>query len=283
MSKVVLGKGLEALIPSDRGVTDTNQSSQQMVSLDKLAPNPLQPRRDFDETALEQLAESFKRHGVVQPLVVKADGAGYIIIAGERRYRAAKLAGFTEIPVIMMEVADDAGMLELALVENVQREDLNPIETAEAFHALIEKCGLTQGQLATRVGKSRVAVTNLLRLMSLPDKIKIMLREGKLTEGHARAILSFDSEAEMMRQAQRIIDDSLSVRDVERRAGRTTKRRLTLKRKMPAIMEAETFLKQTLGTSVKIHHGLRKKKIEIDYYSDDDLDRLLDLFRRIVE
>lgn len=283
MSKVVLGKGIEALIPSDPGSRGTTQSLQHLVPLDKLAPNPLQPRRDFDETALKQLAESFKRHGVVQPLVVKSDGKGYTIIAGERRYRAAKLAGMTEVPVFVMEAPDDTSMLELALVENVQREDLNPIETAEAYHTLIEKCGLTQGQLASRVGKSRVAVTNLLRLMTLPDKIKIMLREGKLTEGHARAILSFDSEAEMMRQAQRIIDDSLSVRDVERQAGRTTKRRLTLKRKMPAIMEAETFLKQTLGTSVKIHHGLRKKKIEIDYYSDDDLDRLLDLFRRIVE
>ncbi|MDH3890635.1 MAG: ParB/RepB/Spo0J family partition protein [candidate division Zixibacteria bacterium] len=282
MSKVVLGKGLEALIPSDRGVGDTDQSSQQVVPLDRLAPNPLQPRRDFDETALEQLAESFKRHGVVQPLVVKSDGAGYIIIAGERRYRAAKLAGLTEVPVIMMQAADDTSMLELALVENLQREDLNPIETAEAYHALIEKCGLTQGQLAARVGKSRVAVTNLLRLMSLPEKIKNMLRQGRLTEGHARAVLSFDNEAEMMRQAQRIIDESLSVRDVERSAGRVTKRRLTPKRRMPAIMDAETFLKQTLGTSVKIHHGLRRKKIEIDYYSDDDLDRLLDLFRKIV-
>jgi ParB family chromosome partitioning protein len=219
----------------------------------------------------------------MQPLVVKTNGAGYIIIAGERRYRAAKLAGFTEVPVIMMEPTDDANMLELALVENVQRENLNPIETAEAYHTLIDKCGLTQGQLAGRVGKSRVAVTNLLRLMSLPDKIKGMLREGKLSEGHARAILSFDTEVEMLRQAQRIIDDSLSVREVERQAGRTAKRRLTPKRKMPAIMEAETFLKQTMGTSVKIHHGLRKKKIEIDYYSDDDLDRLLDLFRKIVE
>jgi ParB family chromosome partitioning protein len=219
----------------------------------------------------------------MQPLVVKMDDTGYVIIAGERRYRAAKLAGFTEVPVVVMDPTDDGSMLELALVENVQREDLNPIETAEAYHALIENCGLTQGQLASRVGKSRVAVTNLLRLMSLPEKIKIMLREGKLSEGHARAILSFDNEAEMMRQAQRIIDDTLSVRDVERQAGRVSKRRLTLKRKMPAIMEAETFLKQTMGTSVKIHHGLRKKKIEIDYYSDDDLDRLLDLFRKIVE
>ena len=283
MSKVVLGKGLEALIPNERSRIDNNELSQQMVSLDKLAPNPLQPRRDFDETALEQLAESFKRHGVMQPLVVKMDDTGYVIIAGERRYRAAKLAGFTEVPVVVMDPTDDGSMLELALVENVQREDLNPIETAEAYHALIEKCGLTQGQLASRVGKSRVAVTNLLRLMSLPDKIKNMLREGKLSEGHARAILSFDNEAEMLRQAQRIIDDTLSVRDVERQAGRVSKRRLTLKRKMPAIMEAETFLKQTMGTSVKIHHGLRKKKIEIDYYSDDDLDRLLDLFRKIVE
>jgi ParB family chromosome partitioning protein len=168
-------------------------------------------------------------------------------------------------------------------VENLQREDLNPIETAEAYHTLIDKCGLTQGQLATRVGKSRAAVTNLLRLLSLPESIKQMLREGRLTEGHARAILAFENEAEMLEQARRIVENSLSVREVERRAGRTKKRRLQPKRRLPALVEAETFLKRTLGTAVTIHQGLRKKKIEIEYYSDDDLDRLLELFRRIAD
>ncbi len=284
MSKIVLGKGLQALIPTDdQAPADTMTSQQQVVPIDKLAPNPLQPRRDFDETALAQLAESFKRHGIMQPLVVKTEGDNFIIIAGERRYRAARLAGVTELPVVIMDAPDDTRMLELALVENLQREDLNPLETAEAYRALIEKCGLTQGQLATRVGKSRTAVTNILRLNTLPDKIKTMLREGRITEGHARAVLSFDTEEEMLRQAERIVEDSLSVREVERRAGKKSRRRLTPKRKMPAIVEAETFLKQTLGTSVKIHHGLRRKKIEIDYYSDDDLDRLLELFRKIVE
>ncbi len=281
MSKVVLGKGIEALIPGESNVA-VGDSRQRMVSLDQLAPNPMQPRRDFNETSLQQLAESFKLHGVVQPLVVKPDGAAYVIIAGERRFRAAQLAGMSEVPVVLRDDMDDTGMLELALVENLQREDLNAIETAEGYHTLIDKCGLTQGQLATRVGKSRVAVTNLLRLLSLPERIKMMLREGRLTEGHARAILSFESEAEMLKQAQRIVEESLSVRDVERRAGHTRRRRLQPKRRLPALVEAETFLKRTLGTSVKIHHGLKRKKIEIDYYSDEDLDRLLELFQRIV-
>jgi ParB family chromosome partitioning protein len=253
------------------------------VPLDRLAPNPMQLRRDFDESSLQSLADSFKRHGVVQPLVVKPDGGGFVIVAGERRFRAAQMAGLSELPVVTREDLDDTGMLELALVENLQREDLNPIETAEAYHTLIHKCGLTQGQLATRVGKSRVTVTNLLRLLSLPESIKKMLREGQLTEGHARAILSFEDEAEMLKQAQRIVEESLSVRDVERRAGHIKRRRLQPKRRLPALVEAETFLKRTLGTSVKIHHGLKRKKIEIEYYSDDDLDRLLELFRRIAD
>jgi len=282
MSKVVLGKGIEALIPSE-GKAFGAVSRQRLVPLDRLAPNPMQPRRDFNEASLQQLAESFKRHGVVQPLVVKPDGGGFVIIAGERRFRAAQLAGLSELPVVTRDDVDDTGMLELALVENLQREDLNPIETAEAYHTLIHKCGLTQGQLATRVGRSRVAVTNLLRLLSLPESIQKMLREGHLTEGHARAILSFEDEAEMLRQAQCIVEHSLSVRDIERQAGRARKRRLQPKRRLPALVEAETFLKRTLGTAVKIHHGLRRKKIEIEYYSDDDLDRLLELFQKIAE
>jgi len=282
MSKVVLGKGLEALIPGEEKSAG-GTSRQYQAPLDKLAPNPMQPRRDFDEASLQQLAESFKQHGVVQPLVVKPQDGRFVIVAGERRFRAAQLAGMTQLPVVMRDDLDETGMLELALVENLQREDLNPVETAEAYQTLIDKCGLTQAQLAARVGKSRVAVTNLLRLLGLPETVKTMLRRGLLTEGHARAVLSFEDEAEMIRQAKRIVDDSLSVRDVERRAGHTKKRRLLPKRRLPALIEAENYLKRTLGTSVKIHHGLKRKKIEIEYYSDDDLDRLLELFQRIAE
>ncbi len=279
MSKVVLGKGLEALIP---GVSKAQSEEKKfrMVPLERLSPNPMQPRRDFDETRLLELAGSFKRDGIMQPLVVRQEGSGYTIIAGERRFRAARMADLKQVPVLLMDDVDDVHMLELALVENLQREDLNPIEAAEGYRVLIEKCGLTQAQLAARISKSRTAVTNLLRLLSLPDEIKEMVRTGKLTEGHARAILAFDNETEQLRMAERIVSDALTVRDVESRAGRVRKRRLVPRRKNPAVVEAESFLRQLLGTSVKIHRGLKRGRIEIEYYSDDDLDRLLDLFRK---
>ena len=280
MSKVVLGKGLEALIPSE-GKATVEEKRYCMVSLERLSPNPMQPRRIFDETRLLELAGSFKRDGIMQPLVVRQEGSGYTIIAGERRFRAARIANLKEVPVLLMDDVDDVHMLELALVEHLQREDLNPIEAAEGYRVLIEKCGLTQAQLAARIGKSRTAVTNLLRLLMLPDAIKEMVRAGKLTEGHARAILAFDDEAEQLRLAERIVSDALTVRDVENRAGRARKRRLVPKRKSPAVAEAESFLRQLLGTSVKIHRGLKRGRIEIEYYSDNDLDRLLELFRKV--
>lgn len=280
MSKVALGKGLEALFPVEGKVTGEG-IKYKTVSLDRLAPNPLQPRRAFKENRLKELAESLKRNGIMQPLLVRPEGTGYTIIAGERRFRAARIAGMTEVPVVLVDDIDDTRMLELALVENLQREDLNPIEAAEAYRVLIEKCGLTQGQLAVRVGKSRTAVTNLLRLLTLPDDIKIMIGDGRLAEGHARALLSFDDETERLHLAEKIISESMSVRDVETRAGRAKKRRLVPKRKSTALTEAESFLRQLLGTSVKIHRGLKRGRIEIEYYSDDDLNRLLELFRKI--
>ncbi len=281
MSKVVLGKGLEALIPGDGGAVAEDRQLRE-VPLNLIAPNPMQPRRHFDESSLAELAESFRRNGVMQPLVVQKTGSTFTIIAGERRFRAARMANLEQVPVVLMSDVDDSRMLELALVENLQREDLNPMETAEASRALIDSCGLTQAELAARLGKSRTAVTNLLRLLSLPDRIKQMIRQGSLTEGHARAILAVESEAEQLRLADSIINDSLSVREVERRAGHTRKkRRLVPKRKIPALAEAESWMRQTLGTSVKIHRGLKRGRIEIEYYSDDDLDRLLDLFRKI--
>lgn len=277
MSKIVLGKGLGALIPSDETAVEDDRQLRSMP-LDRLKPNPFQPRRDFDQEALEELAESLRRNGLMQPLVIRKDGSDFTIIAGERRFRAARLAGLDSVPVIVMEEVDDAAMLELALVENLQREDLNPLETADAYRTLIEKCGLTQGQLAQRVGKSRTSVTNSLRLLGLPETIKQYIRQGKISEGHARAILALESEDERVRLADRIINDSLSVRETERRAGRSRGRKLVPKRKLPALAEAESRLKQLMGTSVKIIPGLKRGRIEIEYYNDDDLDRLLDLF-----
>ncbi len=280
MTKNALGRGLQALIPTDPEEA-TPSLKARMVPLDRLAPNPYQPRRTFDQAALAELAESFKRNGIMQPLVVRQDGSGFTIIAGERRYRAARLAGLREVPAMLMNDVDEIRMLELALIENLQREDLNPLETADAYRNLIDKCGLTQGQLADRVGKSRTAVTNLLRLLGLPEAVKQMIREGKLTEGHARAVLAVEGEKEQLRLADRIVNDQLSVREVERRAITIKRRRLVPKRKLPALAEVESQLKQLLGTSVRIVAGLKKGRVEIEYYGDEDLDRLLELFRRI--
>jgi ParB family chromosome partitioning protein len=280
MSKIVLGKGLDALISSESKKSN-EQRRFRTLPLDSLAPNPMQPRRDFDDVGLHELADSIKENGVIQPLLVKQDGSAFTIIAGERRFRAAKLAGLTEVPVILMDEPQDVRMLELALVENVQREDLNAMEVAEAYRTLLQRCGLTQMQLADKVGKSRAAVANLLRLLTLPDKIKQMIREGKLSEGHARAILAIDSEEEMLRLADKIVAESLSVRVVEKHTSRGKKRRLTVKRRSPELVEAESYLKQLMGTSVKIIPGLKQGRIEIEYYNDDDLTRLLDLFRKM--
>ena len=280
MSKIVLGKGLQALIPTG-DTTAEAAGDLRRVSLEQLRPNPMQPRRHFDHESLQQLAESFQRNGVMQPLLVRQDGSTFTIIAGERRYRAARMAGLTEVPVIVLDEVDDRRLLELALVENLQREDLNPLETAQAYRTLIEQCGLTQADLAQRVGKSRAAVTNLLRLLGLPERIKEWIRGGRLSEGHARALLAAESEAEMVRLAERILAQSLSVREVEREAGSPRRRKLVPKRKLPALVEAEDYLRRLLGTSVRIIPGLKRGRIEIEYYSDEELDRLLDFFREI--
>lgn len=279
MSKVVLGKGLGALIPSDdKKISD---KKYRQIPLDQIAPNPMQPRHEFDEESLKQLAQSLKENGVIQPLVVRANGQKFTIIVGERRFRAARLAGMNEIPVILHDDVDDTRMLELALVENLQREDLNPIETAEAYRKLIDECSLTQNQLADKIGKSRSAITNTLRLNGLPDEIKKMLRDGRLTEGHARTLLTYDNKADMLQMAQQIIRGEMSVRQAEAMPKRVKRRRLIPKKKFPAIIEVENYLKRLLGTSVKIKPSLKRGKIEIEYYNDDDLDRLLELFKKI--
>ncbi|MCM2271632.1 MAG: ParB/RepB/Spo0J family partition protein [candidate division Zixibacteria bacterium] len=281
MSKLVLGKGLGALIPTEdpSAATTASAGNYRMVALDQIQPNPMQPRHEFDSERLSELADSLKTNGMMQPLVVKQNGSGFILIAGERRFRAAKIAGLTQVPVIINAVDDDVRMLELALVENIQREDLNPLELAVAYRRLIDQCGLTQQDLSTRVNKSRTAVTNTLRLLTLPASVQEMVRRGELTEGHARAILSLASEHEMIATARRIIDGGMSVRATEEVATRIKKRRLVPKRKIPAISEIETYLKHVLGTSVKITPGLKRGRIEIEYYGDDDLERLVELFR----
>jgi len=281
-SRVVLGRGLEALIPQKetKEMQVAVDRKFRMVPITRIQPNPMQPRRAFAEGSLNELAESFKQNGIMQPLVVTQSGDDYIIIAGERRLRAAKLAGMTELPVVLMDDADDVRRLELALVENIQRENLNPIEVAHAFKALLEKCGLSQEQLSEKVNKSRSAVTNNLRLLTLPISIQILVRDGKITEGHARAILSLESEVEMLDMAQEILKGSWSVRETEDKA-RKKKRRLIPKRQTPMLAEYENNLRQILGTSVKILPGLKRGRIEIEYYGNDDLERIVALLKRI--
>ncbi len=281
-SRVVLGRGLEALIPhkDPRETPAALEQKYKMVAIGRLRANPMQPRRAFAEEGLKELAESFKQNGIMQPLVVTPSGEDYIIIAGERRLRAAKLAGLTELPVILMNEADDIRRLELALVENIQRENLNPIELAHAYRTLLDKCGLSQEQLSEKVNKSRSAVTNNLRLLTLPISIQILVRDGKLTEGHARAILSLEHEQDRLNLAEEILKGTWSVRETEEKA-RSKKRRLIPKRQAPMIAEYENNLRQILGTSVKIQPGLKRGKIEIEYYGSDDLERIVALLKRI--
>lgn len=280
MGKIVLGRGLEALIPT-RAQDTIATGDLVTIPVDRIAPNPFQPRKAFNPDSLKELAESVKARGMLQPILVKKDAAGYTLVAGERRFRAAKLAGLAHVPALILEQIDDGEMLQVALVENLQREDLNPVETATAYQALIDTCHLSQAQVAERVGKSRAAVANTLRLLTLPEHIKRYLTEGKLTEGHARAILSVTDPMVRERIAQRILAETLSVRQSEGLAQHARRRRLVVKRKAPDIEEAETFLKHTFGTAVKIMPGLKKGTIQIEYYGNEDLNRLLELFRKI--
>ncbi len=280
MSKLVLGKGLGALIPGDETSPD-EAVNYKMVPLDRIRANPMQPRRDFNEERLRELADSFKINGIMQPLVVKKSDSGYAVIAGERRFRAARMAGLEKVPAVILEEIDNTRMLEMALVENIQRENLNPLELAEAYQRLIDQCHLTQNDLALRLGKSRATVANQLRLLNLPESVQNLIRDGRLTEGHARAILTMASEKEMLAMADSIINHTLSVRQVEQAVRRQKKRRLVPKKKLPELMEIENYLKQLLGTAVKITHGLKRGKIEIEYYGNEDLERLLEIFQSL--
>lgn len=280
MRKIALGRGLEALIPT---ASDESQAVGQFrsVPLDKISPNPNQPRKAFDQDKLAELAESFKSRGMLQPILVTTEGSGFQLVAGERRYRAAKLANLVEVPALVLDDLEPTDMLQLALIENLQRENLNPIETAQAYQSLIEQCGLTQVELAERVGKNRASVANTLRLLGLPENIKSLIADGKLSEGHARAILAVADPTLRDRIAQRIMAETLSVRQAEEMTRKEKRRKLKVRRKSPGLEDAESFLKQTLGTAVRIVPGLKKSRIEVEYYGDDDLNRLLDLFRKL--
>lgn len=266
-----LGKGLGALM-LENNVDDMVSTST--LPINEIIPNKEQPRKTFDEGALQELADSITVHGVLQPLLVRPLlSGGYQLIAGERRWRASRMAGLKEVPVIIRELSDSEAM-EIAIIENLQREDLNPIEEAEGLQALIDKCDYTQEQVAVSVGKSRPAIANALRLLKLPEEVRQMTKEGEISAGHARALLAFDNQAIMYEVAKQIISDKLTVRDVERLAKRPTKsadKKQNAKHRDSFYDEVELSLTEVLGRRVKVYNGRSKGTLEIEFYSLDDL------------
>lgn len=271
-----LGKGLGALL-GESAMQPSAQQSPLLLPLQKIEPNRLQPRKSFNEEELSSLADSIRQHGVIQPLTVRLLDTGYYqIIAGERRWRAARMAGLREVPVVIIE-ADDKKAMELALIENLQRADLTPIEEARGYQQLIGEYGLTQEQVADRVSKSRPAVANAMRLLSLPDELLSMVESGKLTAGHARALLSIKDERQQLAVAQKVVNLQLSVRQTEAMCKKLLKAEQKPEPKpveVDYLVECEKALTRCLGRGVKIVSGKRKGKIELEYYGQEDLQRL---------
>ncbi len=278
-----LGKGLGALL-GDFSEEPLEQSAYRTLPIYKIEPNPGQPRHEFDEEELQALADSISVHGVIQPLTVREMPNGYYqIIAGERRWRAARLANLSDIPVVVIE-ADDKKAMELALIENLQRQDLNPVEEALGYQSLIDEYGLTQEETAARVGKSRPAVANSLRLLGLTEEVLELLKNGQITAGHARAILSLKSEKKQLEAAKKIIALALSVRQAETLCKNMNKEPAPQKEEVFAVdyvAECEKSLSKHLGRGVKIVNGKRKGRFELEFYGQEDLQTLLDALMRL--
>ncbi len=280
MAEKGLGAGLGALL--GEAALEDNAADFLFIPISKVETAPNQPRKLFDEVLLRELADSIAEHGIIQPLTVRKLSSGYYqIIAGERRWRAARMAGLTEVPVRIIE-ADDKKAMELALVENLQRSDLNPIEEAEGYRALMDEYGFTQEQVSERVGVSRPSVANALRLLSLPESVKSFLEIGELTPGHARAILQLKSSAEQDKFASLIVREGLSVRKAEALGAKLAKEKTQKEKKetkfeVNYISEVEKQLTDCLGRRVKVVGGQKKGKIEIEYYGDEDMQTVIDL------
>ena len=278
-----LGKGLGALL-GDFGDEPQEKSAYQSLPIYKVEPNPDQPRKDFDPEELENLAESIRVHGLIQPLTVREMPTGYYqIIAGERRWRAARLAKISEVPVVVID-ADDRKAMELALIENLQRQDLNPVEEALGYKSLMEDYGLTQEEAASRVGKSRPAVANALRLLGLNPEVLELVRTGSLTAGHARAIASLKSEKKQLEAAKKVIALSLSVRQTETLCKNMEKEPAPKKEEVFAVdyvAECEKSLSKHLGRGVRIVNGKRKGRFELEFYGQEDLQKLLDALMKL--
>ena len=281
-----LGRGLEALIHGPEKA-DLGRPGVTEIPIENIVANPLQPRKDgLDEKSLEELIASIKQKGVITPITVQQDEDNFILIAGERRLRASKLAGLKQIPAYVVTISDESEMMEIALIENIQRENLNPIDEAEGYAILQSKFNRSQNDIANAVGKKRVTISNALRLLKLPNGIKKSLRDRKVSAGHGRAILMMKTAVGMMKLYKMIIKEDLSVRAAEAIAkGQSTKKSKHTSRKSiitnPQIRSVENELISVLGTKVRLHYSKKGGKIEIQFFSDDDLDRVLDLLRSI--
>ncbi len=286
-----LGKGLEQLFSNERIdfdnfektiVNETKESDIVEIPLTEIRSNPYQPRKEFDEESLREFAESIKEHGVIQPIIVKKSIKGYELIAGERRTRASKIAGKETIPAIIREF-NDQEMMEIALIENIQREDLNPIEEAEAFEKIIKSTNITQEEAAKKFGKSRSYITNILGLLSLPEKTKKLVMEQKITMGHARALSKLEDPDQINKLANMIIEDGLSVRELEKILSNPEIEKKVKTKKVttynPRFTIYESIMRERVGTKVKINN----KKIEIPYDSENDLDRILEILGISIE
>ncbi len=272
-----LGKGINALFP---GESLSKAEAVEKIHVKSIKPNPFQPRKIFDESAIEELSNSIKEHGILQPIIVRKVGTSYEIVVGERRFRATIMAGLEEIPAVVRELTDEETM-ELAILENLQREDLTPIEEAEAYQNLIENLKLTQEQLAFRLGKSRSHIANHIRLLALPTKIMTHITEGKLSMGHGRTLLGLRNKEQIPKIAERVLNDGLNVRQLEKlvqRINEDVPRETKPKEKTDLfIAEHESGLRDYFGTNVTIKKSKNKGKIEIEFFSNEDLERILEL------
>jgi len=284
-----LGKGLEALIRSnspDISEASAKSSSISSVLISKINTNPLQPRKEFKKELLDDLAASIKENGVISPITVREDGKKFTLIAGERRLRASQLIGLKDIPAYIIEVKNSSDMMQLALIENIQRENLNPMEESEAYYLLQDKFNFSQSDIAKSVGKSRSTITNSLRLLQLPNEIRASLKENKISAGHARAILAAGSSQAMLKLWKQILKDNLSVRSAEDLSKKSKKskqkKRTNKKSKSKYLISLENELISIFGTKVQLNSKSGKSgSISIEYFTNDDLDRILELIRNI--
>lgn len=271
-----LGKGLDAIF-AENGTEESNRSTEEL-KLSDLEPNRGQPRKDFDDETLAELADSISQHGILQPLLVRPIfGGGYQIVAGERRWRAARMAGLTTVPAIIREL-DDEQVMEIALIENLQREDLSPLEEAMGYQSLMDSYDMTQEEVAKIVGKSRSAVANVLRLLKLPEEVQSLIRSGQVSAGHGRALLSFPDDAEKIAVAKRVIEEDLSVREVERlaqKANEVPKKKDVKPRGIPYFNEVELSLHDYLGRKVRVNGDEKKGTLQIEFYGQEDLSELI--------